>query len=227
MAAEVATTPALAAEATALPVELTEEEKQAAKRKEIEAKVAALKLAQKKEADQKTMYFGEHPGITCDGCGVGPLVGYVRCRGGESSNPSWQLTVAGPLPTGPAGPLLTPPHPFAATALQVQAVCQPRRVRDVLRRVGKRQDGERAEQAGAVQQRGRSPVQPVQGQELQIARQGLGPDGEEGGEEGGAERPVPMRKRQEVQEVLRKVRVTVCRASLISFSCWIYYMLPL
>ena len=63
------------------PKELTDEEKKAAKRKEIEEKVAALKLQQKKEADQKTMYFGEHPGITCDGCGTVPVVGYrYRCK---------------------------------------------------------------------------------------------------------------------------------------------------
>ena len=63
------------------PMELTDEEKKAAKRKEIEEKVAALKLQQKKEADQKTMYFGEHPGITCDGCGTVPVVGYrYRCK---------------------------------------------------------------------------------------------------------------------------------------------------
>jgi len=27
------------------------------------------------------MYFGEHPGITCDGCGAVPLVGYrYKCK---------------------------------------------------------------------------------------------------------------------------------------------------
>ena len=63
------------------PKELTPEEKVAAKRKELEEKVAALKLQQAKEAEQKTLYFGEHPGITCDGCGVVPMVGYrYRCK---------------------------------------------------------------------------------------------------------------------------------------------------
>ena len=41
----------------------------------------ALKLQKEKEAEQKTMYFGEHNGITCDGCGVGPIVGYrYKCK---------------------------------------------------------------------------------------------------------------------------------------------------
>ena len=67
--------------ASDVPTELSEEEKKAAKRKEIEAKLAALKLQQQKEQEQKTMFFGEHPGITCDGCGVGPIVGYrYRCK---------------------------------------------------------------------------------------------------------------------------------------------------
>ena len=53
----------------------------ARKRAEIEAKLAALKLTQAKEAEQKTNFFGEHPGITCDGCGVAPIVGYrYRCK---------------------------------------------------------------------------------------------------------------------------------------------------
>ena len=53
----------------------------AAKRKEIEERLAALKLQKEKEAEQKTMYFGEHNGITCDGCGVGPIVGYrYKCK---------------------------------------------------------------------------------------------------------------------------------------------------
>ena len=61
--------------------EMTADEQKAAKRKEIEQKVAAMKLQQKKEEGQKTMYFGEHPGITCDGCGVQPLVGYrYKCK---------------------------------------------------------------------------------------------------------------------------------------------------
>lgn len=61
--------------------ELTDEEKKAAKRKEIEAKLAALKLTQEKEADQKATFFGEHGGITCDGCGVSPVVGYrYKCK---------------------------------------------------------------------------------------------------------------------------------------------------
>ena len=59
----------------------TEEEKKAAKRKEIEARLAALKLQQEKEAEQKSAYYGEHKGITCDGCGIGPIVGYrYHCR---------------------------------------------------------------------------------------------------------------------------------------------------
>ena len=60
---------------------LTEDEARAAKRKEIEEKLAALKLQKEKEAEQKTRYFGNHPGITCDGCGVGPIVGYrYKCK---------------------------------------------------------------------------------------------------------------------------------------------------
>ena len=61
--------------------ELTDEEKKAAKRKEIEEKLAELKLQKEKEEAQKTRFFGEHPGITCDGCGVGPIVGYrYHCK---------------------------------------------------------------------------------------------------------------------------------------------------
>lgn len=53
----------------------------AAKRAEIEVKLAALKLQQAKEQEQKTNFFGEHPGITCDGCGVAPIVGYrYHCK---------------------------------------------------------------------------------------------------------------------------------------------------
>lgn len=65
---------------------LSEEEKKAAKRAEIVERLAAVKLQQQKESDQKTMYFGEHPGITCDGCGAVPLVGYrYKCKQAASS----------------------------------------------------------------------------------------------------------------------------------------------
>jgi len=63
------------------PAKLSEEDARAIKRKEIEEKVAAMKLLREKEAEQKTNYFGEHPGITCDGCGVGPIFGYrYHCK---------------------------------------------------------------------------------------------------------------------------------------------------
>uniref|UniRef100_A0A6U0R8K9 ZZ-type domain-containing protein n=1 Tax=Micromonas pusilla TaxID=38833 RepID=A0A6U0R8K9_MICPS len=53
----------------------------AAKRAEIEAKVAAMKAEQKKQEEQKAAYFGEHQGITCDGCGAVPIIGYrFRCK---------------------------------------------------------------------------------------------------------------------------------------------------
>ena len=59
----------------------TEDEARASKRKEIEEKLAALKLQKEKEAEQKTRYFGNHPGITCDGCGVVNIVGYrYKCK---------------------------------------------------------------------------------------------------------------------------------------------------
>jgi hypothetical protein len=75
--AEAATEPKVV-EPTAEP---TAEEIKAAKRKEIEEKIAVMKLQQLKEEEQKTAYFGEHPGITCDGCGVVPMVGYrYRCK---------------------------------------------------------------------------------------------------------------------------------------------------
>lgn len=60
---------------------LSADEIKAAKRKEIEANLAALKIKQEKEAEQKSTFFGEHTGITCDGCGMGPIVGYrYHCR---------------------------------------------------------------------------------------------------------------------------------------------------
>ena len=62
--------------------ELSLEEKKAAKRKEIEERLAGLKLQQ-----EKTMYFGEHPGITCDGCGACPMVGYrYKCKQATAAN---------------------------------------------------------------------------------------------------------------------------------------------
>ena len=58
-----------------------EDAARAAKRKEIEEKLAALRLHKEKEEEQKARYFGDHPGITCDGCGVGPIVGYrYKCK---------------------------------------------------------------------------------------------------------------------------------------------------
>merc|ERR1712190_518139 len=72
-----------------------EEAAKAAKRKEIEAKVAAAQAARQKAADQADNgerkkaeieekgkgYFGNHPGITCDGCGTVPIFGYrYRCK---------------------------------------------------------------------------------------------------------------------------------------------------
>eukprot|EP00962_Isochrysis_galbana_P025210 scaffold7740_cov112-Isochrysis_galbana.AAC.9 len=64
--------------AAAVPEELAAA--QAAKRAEIEARIAALRLKQAKEEEQKTLFFGDHPGITCDGCGVN-IVGYrYKCK---------------------------------------------------------------------------------------------------------------------------------------------------
>mmetsp|Transcript_1400 Transcript_1400/g.1918 ORF Transcript_1400/g.1918 Transcript_1400/m.1918 type:complete len:194 (-) Transcript_1400:125-706(-) len=72
-----------------------EEAAKAAKRKEIEAKVKAAQEARqkaldaeaaaemkKKEIEEKGQgYFGNHPGITCDGCGAVPLFGYrYHCK---------------------------------------------------------------------------------------------------------------------------------------------------
>merc|ERR1719378_223521 len=72
-----------------------EEAAKAAKRKEIEAKVAAAQAARQKVADQAAAaemkkkeidekgkgFFGNHPGITCDGCGTVPIFGYrYRCK---------------------------------------------------------------------------------------------------------------------------------------------------
>lgn len=57
------------------------EDAKAAKRAEITAKLAELKILKEKEETQKTMYFGDHNGITCDGCGAVPIVGYrYKCK---------------------------------------------------------------------------------------------------------------------------------------------------
>ena len=59
---------------------------EAARRAEIMKKVAAAKAEReakaKAEEAQRTEYYGEHPGISCDGCGSeGPMMGYrYRCK---------------------------------------------------------------------------------------------------------------------------------------------------
>eukprot|EP00929_Paragymnodinium_shiwhaense_P118336 TRINITY_DN90269_c0_g1_i1.p2 TRINITY_DN90269_c0_g1~~TRINITY_DN90269_c0_g1_i1.p2 ORF type:complete len:185 (+),score=92.92 TRINITY_DN90269_c0_g1_i1:91-645(+) len=79
--------------------ELTEEEKaeeeKARKRAEVMAKVAAAKAEQQKKAEEAeaaeakkkmidekgTSFYGDHAGITCDGCGIAPVFGYrFRCK---------------------------------------------------------------------------------------------------------------------------------------------------
>eukprot|EP00747_Dinoflagellata_sp_TGD_P163630 gnl/TRDRNA2_/TRDRNA2_182502_c0_seq1.p2 gnl/TRDRNA2_/TRDRNA2_182502_c0~~gnl/TRDRNA2_/TRDRNA2_182502_c0_seq1.p2 ORF type:complete len:209 (-),score=66.12 gnl/TRDRNA2_/TRDRNA2_182502_c0_seq1:116-664(-) len=70
-------------------------EKKAKMRADIEAKVAAAKEAAQKKADQEaaevmkkkeieekgTAFYGDHSGITCDGCGCAPIFGYrYRCK---------------------------------------------------------------------------------------------------------------------------------------------------
>ena len=40
------------------------------------AKLAVAKQEREKQEQQKADYFGEPPGISCDGCGASPLVGY-------------------------------------------------------------------------------------------------------------------------------------------------------
>lgn len=47
----------------------------ALKRAEIAAKVEAQKLEIQKQESQRANYFGEHPGISCDGCGCKPMIG--------------------------------------------------------------------------------------------------------------------------------------------------------
>merc|ERR1719284_2251354 len=89
--AEAAVTPAL----EEIDVEAKAAEVKDAKRREIEAKVAAAKAARemaaqrdaaieskKKEIEEKgTSYFGDHAGITCDGCATTPIFGYrYRCK---------------------------------------------------------------------------------------------------------------------------------------------------
>ena len=52
------------------------DEARAKRRMEIEAKLSDLRLQQAKETEQKAAFFGEHAGITCDGCGAVNIVGF-------------------------------------------------------------------------------------------------------------------------------------------------------
>ena len=69
------------------PEPASEDAAMAAKRAEIMAKVAAAKAAQEQKAKEEekekldATKFGTHKSITCDGCGVVPIVGYRwRCK---------------------------------------------------------------------------------------------------------------------------------------------------
>lgn len=74
---------------------LDAEAEKARKRAEIMAKVEAAKAEQQQKADEAealeakksmidekgTSYYGDHAGITCDGCGIMPVFGYrFRCK---------------------------------------------------------------------------------------------------------------------------------------------------
>lgn len=82
---------------------LSEDEIKAKKRAEIEEKLAALKLRQAKEAEQKATFFGDHAGITCDGCGVA-IVGYrykcKDCANHDTCETCYDQWVAGKVTNG-------------------------------------------------------------------------------------------------------------------------------
>mmetsp|Transcript_51160 Transcript_51160/g.69665 ORF Transcript_51160/g.69665 Transcript_51160/m.69665 type:complete len:175 (-) Transcript_51160:118-642(-) len=72
----VVTAEAKSADADPAPVTAVDDAREK-KRAEIMARVALAKQEREKQESQKAAFFGEHPGISCDGCGAkAPLIGY-------------------------------------------------------------------------------------------------------------------------------------------------------
>lgn len=207
---------------------MPDEDAVAAKRREVEEKVAALKLLRKKEEEQRTNFFGEHPGISCDGCGAKPLVGYrYHCKNCpnhdvcESCYDAWKGGT-GTMTNGlhaqvPHAACLGPPARHAAAPRQSRAqrrvTALPRatppasaraRARPVLQRQQERPRNPHR-RAGHLQRSDRPRLRSAQGQGLQAAGQGAGRRRKgQSGQAAKAERPMRLRLGQKVQEVLRR-----------------------
>jgi hypothetical protein len=129
------------------------DEAKAKRRMEIEAKLSDLRLQQAKETEQKAAFFGEHAGITCDGCGVA-IIGYrYKCK--DCSNHDVRARLA----------------PSALCSHEARHALRNKGVRELLRHAPLRTGEQQPREAGHQQQGGGPPLCAAQGQGLHAARQ--------------------------------------------------------